>query len=124
MHSLDELTPKKRLLLTTKFDADEKASNALLTAFLRIPDTLASNIKLRPEVLRRLKATRDEEGKKIKKLEDQEKAGERKLQADKAKKDEREKKLKGMSAEEQRKYLEKERDRDQRKLMGRKTMKA
>ncbi|KAF2223953.1 DUF1682 domain protein [Elsinoe ampelina] len=121
--SLDALQPKKRLILTTSLDADPAASNALLNAFLRLPDYLVAQ-KFRPEVMRRVKATRDEEAKKIKKIEDLEKAEGRKEKQDKAKKEEREKKLKAMSAEEQRKFLEKEKERDQRKRMGRQTMKA
>ncbi|KAF4550371.1 Hypothetical protein D9617_17g046390 [Elsinoe fawcettii] len=121
--TLDALQPKKRMILTTSLSADPAASNALLAAFLRLPDYLVTQ-KFRPEVLRRVKATRDEEAKKIKKVDDQEKAEGRKEKQDKAKKEERERKLKGMSAEEQRKFLEKEKERDQRKRMGRQTMKA
>ncbi|PNS19158.1 UPF0674 endoplasmic reticulum membrane protein [Sphaceloma murrayae] len=123
--TLNDLQPKKRLILTTKLSssAETSASTALLASFLRLPDYLVS-LKFRPEVMRRVRATRDDESKKIKKIEEQEKAEGQKDKIDKAKKEERERKLKGMSAEEQRKFLEKEKQKDQRKRMGRATVKA
>ncbi|TKX20841.1 hypothetical protein C1H76_6877 [Elsinoe australis] len=123
--TLNDLQPKKRLLLTTKLnsDASDAASATLLTSFLRLPDYLVS-LKFRPEVTRRLRTTRDEESKKIKRIEEQEKAEGNKERVDKAKKEERERKLKGMSADEQRKFLDKEKQKEQRKRMGRQTMKA
>lgn len=111
--------------MTTKLnsDASDAASATLLTSFLRLPDYLVS-LKFRPEVTRRLRTTRDEESKKIKRIEEQEKAEGNKERVDKAKKEERERKLKGMSADEQRKFLDKEKQKEQRKRMGRQTMKA
>ena len=108
---MDDLVPKKRLILNVRpgSEASYAASNKLLSSFLRIPDLLVTS-KLRPEVIRKVKATRDDETRKIKKVEEQNKAEDRKLNTDKAKKEEREKKLKGLSAEEQRKFLEKERE--------------
>jgi len=103
---------------------DRSQPQPLLAAFLRFPDHLVNSAHFRTEVLRRVKTTRDEEAKKIRKLDELEKAEGRKNTSDKAKKDEREKRLKGMSAEEQRKFLEKERERDQKKSMARRSMKA
>lgn len=121
---MDELTPKKRLQLTLRLGADGSTTGPVLSAFLRIPDVLVNSGRFRPEVMKRVKATRDEEIKKIRKLDEQEKAEGRKTLSDKAKKEERDKKLKGMNADDQRKYLEKEREKDNRRAMGRKTMKA
>ena len=114
---------KKRLQLKLRI-GQESTSKPILSTFLRMPDQLVSGAHFRAEVLRRVKATRDEEIKKIRKLDESEKAEGRKTATDKAKKDERERKLKGMSADEQRKFLDKERDKDQRKSMGRRTIKA
>ena len=66
-------------------------------------------------MLRRVRATRDEEAKKIKKVDTDEKAEERRLELEKKKKVERDAKLKGLNSEEQKKFLEKERTRDFRK---------
>lgn len=74
--------------------------------------------------MRRVRTTRDEEAKKIKKVLDAESAEERKGASDKQKKEERERKLKTLTADEQRKFLEKEKEKETRKRMGRKTMKA
>lgn len=62
-----------------------------------------------------MRATREEEARKIRKIFDDEKAEERRTAAEKAKKTEREAKLRGLSAEEQRKMLERERVGDLRK---------
>jgi len=124
---LNDLVPKKRLTLSLRMgdtNAASPSSKALFSAFLRLPDQLVNTAHFRSEVLRRIKATREEEAKKIKKVDEQEKAEGRKTLSDKTKKEERERKLKGMSAEEQRRFLERERERDQRKNMGRKTVKA
>ena len=60
----------------------------------------------------------------MKKLDTEEKAEDRRLEDAKRKKTERDSKLKGMSAEEQRKFLEKEREKDQRKMGKKMTKKA
>ena len=72
--------------------------------------------------MRKIRSTRDEELKKLKKVDDDEKAEERRTEDVKRKKAEREVRLNGMSGEEQKKFLEKERERDQRK-MGKKMTK-
>lgn len=127
MRSLNELIPKKRLSLNFRLrDASNTSPSSLplFAAFLRLPDHLVNTAHFRPEVMRRVKTTREEETKKLRKVDDEEKAEERKLAQDKAKKDLRDKKLKGLSADEQRKFLEKEREKQNRKATGRKTMKA
>ena len=96
----------------------------LVQSFLRLPDHLVSSAHFRPEVLRRVRLTREEESKKIRRTLEIEQAEERKESNDKQKKEERDRKLKGMTADEQRKFLEREKERNMRKSMGRKTMKA
>ncbi|GAB7350110.1 hypothetical protein MBLNU459_g0775t1 [Dothideomycetes sp. NU459] len=126
--TLNELVPKKRLNLNLRFRTPGAGSPPpslpLFSYFLRMPDQLVSSAHFRPEVMRRVRATREEETKKIKKLTEAETAEERKTLADKAKFDARNAKLKTMSADQQRKFLEKEKEKNQRKSMGRKTMKA
>ena len=96
----------------------------LFQYFLRMPDHLVSAAHFRPEALRRIKATREEQIAKIRRLDDDEKAEERKLQGDKLKKEKRDQMLSRMSADEQRKYLEKERERDSKRREKKKTVKA
>ena len=92
------------------------ATLPLFTYFLRLPDTLVNTAHFRPEVGRKIRATREDEIKKLKKVDTEEKAEERRLEEGKKKKEERERKLKGLSAEEQRKFLERERERGNRKM--------
>ena len=121
--SLNDLVPKKRLSLTLRMSEPSRTA-PLLATFLRLPDHLVSSAHFRSEVLRRVRATRDDEAKKLRKLDEDEKAEERKTLSDKAKKDARDLKLKGMTADEQRKYLDKEREKNNRKQTGKKTIKA
>lgn len=122
--SLDDTKPKKRINLSLKISSSYDATLPLFTLFLRLPDHLATSAHFRPEALRRIKQTRDEQINKIRKAEDDEKAEERKLALDKQKRELRDQKLGRLSAEEQRKYLEKEREKDSRKKMKRSTVKA
>ena len=54
-----------------------KASTALFAYFLRLPDILVQTAHYRPEALRKIKQTREEEQLKIKKADEDEKAEER-----------------------------------------------
>ncbi|OCK85594.1 DUF1682 domain protein [Lepidopterella palustris CBS 459.81] len=124
---LDETVPKKRISLSLKLPSSPSAYTStmpLFHYFLRMPDHLVSVAHFRPEAMRRIRQTRDDEIRKIKRVGDDEKAEERKLKGDKEKKERREALLKNMSADEQRKYLEKEREKDMRRSQKRKTMKA
>ena len=119
------MLPKKRIDLICALN-ESKTSNtaALFEAYLRLPDHLVSVAHFRPEALKRVKATREEEARKIRKLDVEDKAEERSLEREKAKKREREEKLKGMSAEEQRKYIDRERRLDRERGMKKRTMRA
>jgi hypothetical protein len=92
--------------------------------FLRLPDFLVQNAKFRPEVLRKVKQTRETEINRIKKIDEDQKAEDRRAQADKDKKEKRDTLLKNLSAEEQSKYLAKEREKETRKAQKRRTMRA
>ncbi|KAL9610462.1 MAG: hypothetical protein Q9167_004835 [Letrouitia subvulpina] len=92
-----------------------KTTLPLFTHFLRLADTLVSHAHFRPEVTKKIKATREEEVKKLRVKDESEKADERRLESEKRKKGERDARVKGLSAEEQRKFLEREREREIRK---------
>lgn len=115
--TLNDTIPKKRIHLSLKIpsNGDYSSTLPLLQAFLRLPDDLAQNAHFRPEVKRKVNATREAEMKKLKKVSDEEAEEERRLLSEKMKKEERDRKLKGMSAEEQRKFLEKEAERGRKK---------
>ena len=127
-HRLEDTTPIKRVDLLMHFpsSSSNKYSDTLplFRQLLSMPDQLVSSAQFRPEALKKVRQTREEGIRKIKKVDEDEKAEERKLKADKEKKEKRDALLKGMSAEEQRKYLEKEREKDTRKAQKKRTMRA
>jgi Protein of unknown function (DUF1682) len=128
---LEEATPRKRIGLTLRFPSGSASSPSawdstlpLFRWFLRLPDTLAQRARFRPEVQRKVRSIRETEVEKLRRRDDEEKAEERKLEADRKKKAERDAKLKGLSAEEQRKFLDKEREKEQRKSNKKSTKRA
>ena len=117
---MDEFKPRKRITLSLRLPAADTAaaykdSLPLFAYVLRMPDVLVAHAHFRAEVQKRLRATREAEQSKLRKIEEEKNAEERKLEADKTKKAARDSKLKGMSADEQRKYLDREREKGNRK---------
>lgn len=121
--TLNEIVPKKRVQLSMALSTSP-ASLALFTYFLRLPDFLVTHAHFRPEAMRKVRATREEEIRKIRKIDDDEKAEERRNASDKLKKEERDRKLSKMTDQEQKKFLEKEREKAQKKNTKKQTMKG
>ncbi|KAH7112866.1 hypothetical protein B0J11DRAFT_542130 [Dendryphion nanum] len=121
---LDETVPRKRINLSLKLGSSYEDTLPIFQYFVRLPDHLVSTAHFRPEAMRRIKQTRDDQIAKIRKLDDDEKSEERRLQGEKAKREKRDQMLGRMTADEQRKYLEKEREREGKRREKRKTMKA
>ncbi|KEF60209.1 uncharacterized protein A1O9_05059 [Exophiala aquamarina CBS 119918] len=115
--NLKETIPKKRIELGLKIPSDGNylPTLPLFQAFLRLPDFVVGTGKLRPEVARKINATRETEKSKLKKISDKEAEEERLRTLEKMKKDERDRKMKGMSAEEQRKFLDRENEKQRKK---------
>ncbi|KAF3162436.1 hypothetical protein TWF106_011666 [Orbilia oligospora] len=105
---------KKRIVLHLNIESNEDTS-ALMEYFLRLPDFLVSNAHFRPEVTKKVRSTRDEERRKLEKAEDDKKAEERQAAKDEKKKAERDAKLRGLSADEQKKFLDKEKEKEMKK---------
>ena len=78
-------------------------------------DQLVESAHFRPEVMRKVRATREEAVKRIQKVEEDEKNEERAVDREKAKKLKRDLALKGLDAKAQKKFLEKEREKELRK---------
>ncbi|KMU86525.1 hypothetical protein CIHG_04314 [Coccidioides immitis H538.4] len=119
---VEEAVSRKRSILSMRVPSSTSStayasSLPLFHLFIRLTDRLAASAHFRPEVLRKLRATREEEVRKLRRATEDEKAEERKLAAEKVKKEGRDRLLRGMSAEEQRKYLEKEKEREAKKEM-------
>lgn len=87
-------------------------------------DLLVQGAHFRPEVLRKVRTTRDDAIRKLQKADEDEKAEERALEREKAKKLKRDIELKGLDAKAQKKYLEKEKEREMRKAQKRQTQRA
>ena len=124
---LDETAPKKRLHLSLQLPKGSKGYESTLPlfhTFLRLPDHLAASAHFRPEVNRKVAATREAELKKLRKVGEKEAEEERVKSSEKIKKEERDRKMRGMTAEEQRKFLEKETAREQKRKEKRMTKKA
>lgn len=96
----------------------------LFEHFLRLPDTLVQSAHFRPEVLRKVKTTRDDMVRKLQKEVEDEKAEERNIEREKAKKVKRDLDLKALDAKGQKKYLEKEKERDMKRSQKKMTQKG
>lgn len=124
---IDELRSRKRLFLSIRpagSTSEQTASNALLTYFIRLTDSLVSSSRLRPETARKIKAVRDREAEKLKRVDEDEREAERAKTREKDKRAQREKELRGLSAEDQRKYLEREREKERKKAEKKMSRKA
>ncbi|XXH04410.1 hypothetical protein Hte_010824 [Hypoxylon texense] len=123
---MDETIPRKRLYLRYRLPSSNNYDDLapLFAYFVRISDHLASSAHFRPEVLRKVKAVRDENVKQIQKIAEEEKAEERAAERDRAKKAKRDAELNALDAKAQKKYLEKEREKEIRKSSKRQTMRA
>lgn len=123
---MDETIPRKRLYLRYRLPSSNNYDDLtpLLAYFVRISDHLASSAHFRPEVLRKIKAVRDENIKQIQKVADEEKAEERAAERDRVKKAKRDAELNALDAKAQKKYLEKEREKELRKSSKRQTLRA
>lgn len=123
---IEETTPRKRICLRYRLPSSNNYDNLvpLFSVFLRIPDLLVSSARFRPEVLRKVKSVRDEAIKQIQKAEEEEKAEERAMERDKAKKAKRDAELNALDAKSQKKYLDKEKEKQIRKANKKQTVRA
>ncbi|KAH6888656.1 hypothetical protein B0T10DRAFT_488646 [Thelonectria olida] len=124
--TIEETTPRKRIFLKYRLPSSGNYDDILplFSYFLRLPDFLAKSAHFRPEVLKKVRVTRDAMVAEIKKLAEDEKSEERLVEREKAKKAKRDADLKGLDAKAQKKYLEKERDKEMRKSQKRSTTRA
>ncbi|KAI5297848.1 hypothetical protein KEM55_004162 [Ascosphaera atra] len=126
---LVDLKPRKRATMSMRLPSGNNVtayatSLPLVQYFLTLPDRLVAHAHFRPEVMRKVRAIRDSETRKLKRAEEEAQAEERKVQMEKTKREERDRMLRNMSADEQRKFLEKEKEKELRKGSRRRTMRA
>ena len=87
-------------------------------------DILVQTAHFRPEVLRKVRTTRDDAIRKLQKVDEEEKAEERQLEREKQKKLKRDAELKGLNAKAQKKYLEKEKEKEMKKMQKKQTQRG
>lgn len=123
---LEDTTPKKRVYLSIRTPSSGDYSSVLpiFQYFVRVADILVQSAHFRPEVLRKVRTTREDTIRKLQKAGEDEKAEERNLEREKAKKLKRDLELKALDAKGQKKYLEKEREKEMRRSQKKQTQKA
>ncbi|KAL2156211.1 hypothetical protein VTH82DRAFT_956 [Thermothelomyces myriococcoides] len=124
--TLNETTPRKRIFLKYRLPSNDDYSNLvpLFRYFLRLTDKLVQVGHFRPEVLRKVKAARDATAKQIEKADKESRAEELAAERERAKKAKRDQELKALDAKAQKKYLEREREREMRRTMKKQTVRA
>ncbi|UNI14281.1 hypothetical protein JDV02_000926 [Purpureocillium takamizusanense] len=124
--TLDEATPRKRLFLKHHLPSDGSYGDLLplFSYFLRLPDVLVQSAQFRPEVMKKVRATREAMTAQIKKAVEEERSEERLYEKEKARKAKRDAELKGLDAKAQKKYLEKEKEKEQRRNQKKMTMRG
>ncbi|KAI0200724.1 hypothetical protein F4808DRAFT_149990 [Astrocystis sublimbata] len=124
--TLDEAVPRKRIFIRYHLPSsnDYESLLPLFSYFVRLPDQLASVAHFRTEVLRKVKSVREENIKQIQKLAEVEKAEERALDRDKVRKAKRDAELNALDAKAQKRYLEKEKEKEMRKAAKKQTMRG
>ncbi|PNY27910.1 Endoplasmic reticulum membrane protein [Tolypocladium capitatum] len=124
--TLDDTNPRKRLFLKYRLPSDGSYDNLLplFSYFLRLPDMLVQSAQFRPEVTKKVRATREAMVAHIKKAFEEERNEERQYEKEKARKAKRDAELKGLDAKAQKKYLEKEKEKELRRSQKKMTQRA
>ena len=124
---VNDTISRKRLSLSTILPSnpsDYSATLPLFSYFLRLPDQLVAQAHLRPEVIRKIRQTRDDQIRKLQRADETERAEDRASKRDKEKKEKRDQLLRAMNADESRKFLEKEKEKELRKNQKKMSKKA
>jgi hypothetical protein len=124
--TIEETNSRKRLFLKYQLPSDNNYESLLpvFSYFLTIPDKLAQSAHFRPEVTKKLQKTREQLSAQLRKAAEDEKNEERAAEREKARKAKRDAELKGLDAKAQKKYLEKEREKELRKSQKKMTTRA
>ncbi|KAK9419237.1 putative DUF1682 domain protein [Seiridium unicorne] len=123
---IEETAPRKRLFLRYRLPSSNNYDDLLplFVAFVRLSDHLAASAHFRPEVLRKVKNVREETIKQIQKIAEDEKAEERATERDRARKAKRDAELNALDAKAQKKYLDKEKEKQMRKASKKQTVRG
>ncbi|KAK9479200.1 hypothetical protein V1514DRAFT_362645 [Lipomyces japonicus] len=121
--SVEEFVSKKKVLLSLRLSQtseDEEASQQIINATLATIDHVVAKAHWRAEVSRKLKSTRDEEIRKLKRFAEEEKIEEIAKQKASEKKQQKQG-ISRLSAEEQKKSQQKEKEKEFRRLQKKQT---
>lgn len=123
---IEETQPKKRVYLRYGLPSNNDYSELLplFSYFVRLPDLLVKNAHFRPEVLNTVRKIRDNQVAELERAKKQEEADERRAEQERIKKARRDEKLGAMTAKDQKKFLEKEREKEMRKGQKKQSMRA
>ncbi|KAF7545632.1 hypothetical protein G7Z17_g9027 [Cylindrodendrum hubeiense] len=124
--TIQETTPRKRIFLKYRLPSGSNYDDLLplFTYFLRLPDFLVKAARFRPEVLKKVRNTREGMISEIKKATEDERNEERLADKEKARKAKRDAELASLDAKAQKKYLDKEREKELRKSQKKSTMRG
>jgi hypothetical protein len=125
--SLEEANnSRKRVFLRYSLPGNNDYSKLtpLFELAIRLPDTLVSTGKLRPEITRKLNKVREEQVSQLRKEADALVAEERAAERERAKKLKRDQELASLDAKAQKKFLDKEREKEQKKMAKKQTMRG
>lgn len=126
INRLNDTIPKKRVCLSLRLPSSGDYTSVLpiFSYFLRVTDLLVAGAHFRPEVLRKVRTTREDAVRRLQKADEDEKAEERAIELEKAKKTKRDTELRALNPKQQKKYLEKEKERSMKKQQKKQTQKA
>ncbi|KAG9505542.1 hypothetical protein J7337_002514 [Fusarium musae] len=124
--TLEETTPRKRLFLKYALPSNGNYDNLLplFSHFIQLPDVLVKVAHFRPEVSKKIRSTREHAISELKKTAESQRQEELLLEREKARKAKRDAELKGLDAKAQKRYLEKEREKEMRRSQKRQTQRA
>ncbi|KXX79529.1 Coiled-coil domain-containing protein 47 [Madurella mycetomatis] len=124
--TIDETAPRKRVFLKYRIPSNNDYTSLLpiFKYFLRITDHLTQVAHFRQAVIRKVKGTREEIVKQLQRADETSKAEERALERERAKKAKRDQELNALDAKGQKKYLEKEKEKEMRKNVKKQTSRA
>ncbi|ROT38334.1 DUF1682-domain-containing protein [Sodiomyces alkalinus F11] len=119
-------TARKRIFLRYNLPSNNDYSSLmpLFEEYIRLTDTLVAHGKFRGEVMRKVNKVRDETISQLRKEAEAKEAEERTQEREKAKKAKRDQELAALDAKQQKKYLEKEREKEQRRMAKKQTVRA
>lgn len=124
--TIEETGPRKRMFLKYSLPSNSNYDSILpiFSHFLQLPDFLVKVAHFRPEVTKRIRNTRENAIAELRKADDEQRQEERLAEKEKARKAKRDADLKNLDAKAQKKYLDKEREKELRRSSKKQTVRG